>query len=83
MIIILAHNHGSQSRLSYGPVDENGNYKCLAENVTGLAYISLLLMITTNITTNIPTKTITSENLCITTVTLPPKTQGNHILDQV
>ena len=34
---VLARNHGNQSKLSFGPVDENGNYTCRAQNVAGLA----------------------------------------------
>ena len=34
---VLARNHGNQSRLYYGPVKENGNYVCKAENVAGIA----------------------------------------------
>ena len=42
---VLARNHGNHSRLSYGPVNENGNYVCKAENVAGIAVY--------NITTNV------------------------------
>ena len=38
---VLARNHGNHSRLSYGPVVENGNYVCKAENVAGIAIYNI------------------------------------------
>ena len=42
-ITILAHNHGNEFRLSYGPVDENGKYTCWAENAAGLAVYKVVM----------------------------------------
>ena len=72
---ILAHNHGNQSRLSYGPVDENDNYTCWAENAAGLAVYNVVMK--DHLATNQPTMSKMTEDIFST---IPQNTEENNFL---